>query len=118
MRFSLLALATVMIVKSTDAAWSFQIYENAGYAGKTLYYTGKSPVQTCHEIDVRLDNKASSFHYGTSCCHIKLYDGHGCSGAVLGSSTGDWNVRQISNENNDRLSSFHIDCRKELAACI
>jgi hypothetical protein len=37
---------------------------------------------------------------------------------MLGSTTDNWNVRQISNENNDRLSSFHIDCRRELSACI
>ncbi|EIE85041.1 hypothetical protein G6F46_011932 [Rhizopus delemar] len=119
MRFSILAIVSAaFMMQATEAAWSFRIYENAGYGGKTLRYSGKSPVQSCHEVDSRLDNKASSFRYSTSCCHLKMYAGHGCSGKMLGSTTDNWNVRQISNENNDKLSSFHIDCRRELSACI
>ncbi|CEG76977.1 hypothetical protein RMATCC62417_11796 [Rhizopus microsporus] len=119
MRFTLVSfISAALLMKVTEAGWTFTIYENAGYGGKYLSYSGRSPVQSCHDIDSRLDNKVSSFRYTTTCCNLKMYDGHGCSGAVLGSTTDNWNVNQISSGNNDRMSSFHIDCRKTAVACV
>jgi len=99
---------------SAASAWEFTGYRDQSYkGGVVIYRSGNGLVNNqCSDI-VANDNKMSSFKWyrGTNIgCSFKLFNGHGCKGKKLASSTGNWNVPSISKENNDKASSLWVDC--------
>ncbi|PPR07977.1 hypothetical protein CVT24_002710 [Panaeolus cyanescens] len=113
MKFFTNIIAAAAVITSVSA-WEFTGWADQNYSGDlVIYRSGNGLVNNlCVDI-IQNDNRMSSFKWyrGTNIgCSMKLFDGHGCSGALIGSSTGNWNVAAISNVNNDRVSSLWVDC--------
>ncbi|KAF9050590.1 hypothetical protein BJ165DRAFT_1402286 [Panaeolus papilionaceus] len=95
-------------------AWSFKGWANQNYSGDlVISRSGNGLVNNqCTDI-VANDNRLSSFKWdrGTNIfCSMKIFDGHGCKGTVIASTTGDWNVAAISSAHDNKASSLWVDC--------
>ncbi|KAF9050612.1 hypothetical protein BJ165DRAFT_1366948 [Panaeolus papilionaceus] len=114
MKFTTTTAAILTTLIASAHAWEFTGWADAGYTGDLVIYRSGNGLTNNLCVDIiQNDNRMSSFQWyrGTNIfCSMKLFDAHGCTGDVLASSTGDWNVRQISDENNDRASSLWVDC--------
>ena len=113
MQFSaLLALAPTLATLAS--AWEFTGWADQQYSGDlVIYRSGNGLVNNmCVDI-VNNNNRMSSFKWyrGTNIgCAMSLWDGSGCSGTKLASSTGNWNVPAMSAAANDKVSSLWVDC--------
>ncbi|KAF9050610.1 hypothetical protein BJ165DRAFT_1459013 [Panaeolus papilionaceus] len=103
------AILTTLIASAH--AWEFTGWDGQNYTGEKLIYRsgGITTNNLCVDIIIN-DNRMSSFQFVSGGCDMKLFDGHGCAGTVLGSSTSSWNVAAISSVHNNKASSLWIDC--------
>src|SRR5688500_329797 len=107
-------LSAVAVMGSVASAWEFTGWHEQHYTGGLVIYRSGNGLTNNLCVDIiNNDNGMSSFKWyrGTNVfCSFKLFDGHGCSGALLASSTGNWNVPAISDVNDNRASSLWVDC--------
>ncbi|KAF9255658.1 hypothetical protein L218DRAFT_1008315 [Marasmius fiardii PR-910] len=110
MKFVAVIIAAISLVSAAPDAfkWHLQLYRNELYQGIIEDRTGTLP-QPCKNL--ASNNVASSMHWyaGDIARTITLYDGSGCTGKVLGKSTGTWNLPNFSSAANDKVSSYKID---------
>ena len=107
-------LTVLTAAASTTSAWKFSGWDKQLYQGGLVISRSGNVLTNnlCADIIIN-DNKMSSFQWnqdGDLFCAFKLFDGHGCKGRELGSSTGSWNVPAISTKGNNKASSLWVDC--------
>ena len=113
MKSTVFVPAILTLFLHTASGWRLQLYRDEAYQVPIVDRSGTNG-QPCKNLSGDLNDKVSSMKWEARSsvwgnCHLRLYKDAGCK-IEIGSATNDWNIPRFSQGNDDKLSSYEIDC--------